>query len=96
MTAVLAVLAFIIAFGSIWFTAEALKSIDAHNDVVLKPHLGKKTLKSLTRHLEQLEKQVHLLKLKADMAPEIERQTAAIQSGLNDAQHFIPTVRLNG
>ena len=105
MTAVLAVLAFIIAFGSIWFTAEALKSIDAYNDAVLKPHLGKnhamvdaidKTLKSLTRRLEQLEKQVHLLKLKADMAPEIERQTAAIQSGLNDSQHFIPTVRLNG
>ena len=105
MTAVLAVLAFIIAFGSIWFTAEALKRIDAHNNAVLKPHLGKnhamvdaidKTLNSLTRRLEQLEKQVHLLKLKADMAPEIERQTAAIQSGLNDAQHFIPTVRLNG
>ena len=63
MTAVLAVLAFIIAFGSIWFTAEALKSIDAHNDAVLKPHLGKnhamvdaidKTLKSFTRRLEQL------------------------------------------
>ena len=96
MTAVLAVLAFIIAFGSIWFTAEALKRIDVHNDAVLKPHLGRKTLKSLTRRLEQLEKQVHLLKLKADMAPEIERQTAAIQSGLNDARHFIPTVRLNG
>lgn len=105
MTAVLAVLAFIIAFGSIWFTTEALKRIDAHNDAMLKPHLRKihavieakdETLKSLTRRLEQLEKQVHLLKLKADLAPEIERETAAIQSGFNDAQLYIPTVRLNG
>lgn len=105
MTAVLAVLAFIIAFGSIWFTAEALKRIDAHNDAMLKPHLRKihavidanhETLKSLTRRLEQLEKQVHLLKLKADLAPEIERETAAFQSGLNDAQLYTPTVRLNG
>ncbi|MCH7832636.1 MAG: hypothetical protein IIC55_07160 [Proteobacteria bacterium] len=105
MTTVLAVLAFLIAFGSIWFTTEALKRIDAHNDAVLKPHLGKihalvdandETLKSLTRRLGQLEKQVHLLKLKADLAPEIERETTAIQSGLNDAQHYIPTVRLNG
>ena len=63
MIAVLAVLAFIIAFGSIWFTAEALKLIDAHNDAMLKPHLRKihavidanhETLKSLTRRLEQL------------------------------------------
>lgn len=105
MTAVLAVLAFIIAFGSIWFTAEALKRIDAHNDAMLKPHLGKihavidasdETLKSLTRRLGQLEKQVHLLKLKANLAPEIERETAAIQSGFNDAQLYTPTVRLNG
>ncbi len=105
MTAVIAVLAFIIAFGSIWLTTEALKRIDAHNDAVLKPYLGKihaaidannETLKSLIRRLEQLEKQVHLLKLKADLAPEIERQTAAIQLGLNDAQRFTPTVRLNG
>ena len=105
MTAVLAVLAFIIAFGSIWFTAEALKRIDAHNDAMIKPHLRKinavieakdETLKSLTRRLEQLEKKVHLLKLKAQLAPEIERQTAAIQSGLNDAQLYIPPVRLNG
>ena len=105
MTAVLAVLAFIIAFGSIWFTAEALKRIDAHNDAMIKPHLRKihkvieakdETLKSLTRRLEQLEKQVHLLKLKADLAPQIERETAALQSGLNDAQLYIPTVRLNG
>jgi hypothetical protein len=105
MTAVLAVFALIIAFRSMWFTTEALKRIDAHNDAMLKPHLGKihavidandETLKSLNRRLGQLEKRVHLLKLKADLAPEIERETAAIQSGLNNAELYTPTVRLNG
>jgi cell division protein FtsB len=105
MTAVLAVLAFVIAFGSIWFTSEALKRIDANNDAMLKPHLRKinavvnaneETLKSLTRRFEKLEKQVHLLRLKADLPPELERETTAIQSGLNDAQRFTPTVSLNG
>ncbi|MAF94965.1 MAG: hypothetical protein CMM60_04345 [Rhodospirillaceae bacterium] len=105
MTAVLAVFALIIAFRSIWFTTGALKRIDAGNDAMPEPHLGKihavidandETLKSLTRRLGRLEKQVHPLKLKAVPAPEIERETAAIQSGLNHAQLYAPTVRLNG
>ena len=105
MTAVLAFLAFIMAFGAIWFTSEALRRVDTRNDAMLKPHLGRihqsvdknqETLKSLKKRLDQLEKQVRILKLNAELPPEIERQTASLQSGLTDLQRFSPTIRLNG
>jgi len=105
MTAVLAFTAFIMALGAIWFTSEAMRRIDARNDVMLKPHLRKifaavdeneETLRSLRKRMEGLEKQVHLLKIKADLPPEIEQETAVIRSELNDQERFTPTVRLNG
>lgn len=105
MTAVLAFLAFIMAFGAIWFTAEALKRIDARNDVMLKPHLRKitasvdknhETLLSLMKRLEQIERQVKILKLKADLPPGIERETASIHSGLDGIHRYSPSIRLNG
>ena len=105
MTAVLAFLAFIMAFGAIWFTTEVLKRVDTRNDVMLKPHLRKitasvdknyETLLSLMKRLEQIEKQVKILKLKADLPLEFERETASIQSGLNEINRFTPSIRLNG
>ena len=105
MTAVLAILAFAMAFGAIWFTSEALRRVDTRNDAMLKPHLGRihqlvdknqETLKSLKKRLDQLEKQVRILKLSAELPSEIERETASLQAGLTDLQRFSPTIRLNG
>ena len=105
MTGVLAFLAFAMAFGAIWFTSEALRRIDTRNDAMLKPHLSRihqsvdknqETLKSLKKRLDQLEKQVRILKLSAELPPEIEREAASLQAGLTDLQRFTPTIRLNG
>ncbi len=105
MTAVLAFLAFAMAFGAIWFTSEALKRVDVRNTAMLKPHLGKihvsvdenkETIKSLKKRLDQMEKQVRILKLSAELPSEIERETASLQAGLTDLQRFSPTIRLNG
>jgi len=105
MIAVIAVLSFVMAFGAIWFTTEALKRIDNYNDAKLKPHLNKinhavkgvdDTLRTLRERLEQLESQVHTLKLKADIPPAIEQETSALHTEFQKAQQNIPTVRLNG
>ncbi len=105
MTGVLAFLAFAMAFGAIWFTSEALRRVDTRNTAMLKPHLGKihvlvdenkETIKSLKKRLDQMEKQVRILKLSAELPPEIEREIDSPQSGLTDLQRYTPTIRLNG
>lgn len=105
MTAVLAVTAFIIALGAIWFTSEAVSRVDARNGAMVKPFLGRinasvdknhETLVAMKMRMERLEKEIRLLKLKADISPGIEQETAIIQSGLNGLERFTPTIRLNG
>ncbi|NQU62296.1 MAG: hypothetical protein HQ512_14285 [Rhodospirillales bacterium] len=105
MTAVFSVLSFFMAFGAIWLTSEALRRIDTRNDAMVKPHLRKiyaavdkneETLLALKRRMDQVEKQVHTLKLRADLPPEIEQETAVIRSGLNNQERFSPSIRLNG
>ncbi len=104
MTAVIGVLAFVMAFGAIWFTSEAVRRVDTRNDAMLRPHFRKinaaieknyQVALSLQARLEKLERQVHTLKLKAEL-PSAVVESAAIQSGLNNLQHFTPTIRLNG
>lgn len=105
MIAVIAVLSFIMAFGAIWFTSEALKRVDSFNAARLKPHMGKvhraidevlETVLSLKGRMEALEKDVRMLKVRGDLSPMIERDTAALQTQLSKAEHFIPTINLNG
>ncbi len=105
MTAVIAVLSFIMAFGAIWFTSEALKRVDSYNDARLKPHIGKvyraidevhETLVSLAGRMELLEKQVRVLNLNAELPPGIERGTAVLRADLVKTEHIIPSIRLNG
>ena len=105
MTAVLAVTAFIMALGAIWFTSEAVARVNARNDSMMKPYLRKihqsidenqKTLLAMKMRMEQLDKEVRLLKLKADLPPAVEQESTAIQSGLNDLERFTPNVRLTG
>ena len=105
MIAVISVLSFVLAFGAIWFTSEALKRIDNYNDAKLKPHLRKihqivggvdETMRTLKGRLELLEKQVHILKLKADLPPILEKEATALQANLHQTQQNIPTIRLNG
>jgi len=105
MTSVIAVLSFLMAFGAIWFTSEALKRVDGYSDARLKPHLNKinqvvgdvhETLDGLKERLSLLEKQVHILKLNADLPPVIEQEVSALHSDINQARGFTPSVRLNG
>ncbi len=105
MTAVIAVLSFILAFGALWFTSEALKRVDSYNDARLKPHIGKvnraidevhETLMSLAGRMELLEKQVRILKLNAELPPVMERGTAVLRADLGKTEQFIPSIRLNG
>ena len=105
MTAVIGVLAFVMAFGAIWFTSEAVRRVDTRNDAMLRPHFRKinaaieknyQVVQSLQARLEKLEKQVHTLKLNAELPSAVVGESAAIQSGLNNLQHFTPTIRLNG
>ena len=105
MTTVLAILAFAMAFGAIWFTSEVLKRVDTRNDAMVKPHFHRisesveennETLKSLIKRLARLEKQVRIVMLNAELPQEITRETASLKSGLNDLQCFTPTIRLDG
>ena len=105
MTAVIGVLAFVMAFGAIWFTSEAVKRVDTRNDTMLRPHFRKinaaidenyQAVKSLQDRLAKLEKQVHILRLNAELPSTLAEESAAIRSGLNNLQNFTPTVRLDG
>jgi len=105
MIAVISVLSFVLAFGAIWFTSEALKRVDSYNDAKLRPHLLKvqqaangvnETLQALNGRVELLERQIHTLKLKADLAPALEQEAAALQANLHKVHKSIPTVRLVG
>ena len=105
MIAVISVLSFVLAFGAIWFTSEALKRVDNYNDAKLRPHLFKiqqtamgvdETLQALNGRVELLEKQIHTLKLKADLAPALEQEAAALQTNLHKVHKSIPTIRLVG
>ncbi len=105
MTAVLAFTAFIMALGAIWFTSEAVARVDTRNDAVLKPYLRKihdsidenhQTLLALKIRMEHLESEVRLIKLKTDLPPGVERETAAVNSGLKDLKRLSPNLRLTG
>lgn len=105
MIGVIAVLSFVMAFGAIWFTSEALKRVDNYNDAKLRPHLNKinqavrgvgESLRTLKERMEMLEKQVHTLQLRADIPPAIQHEASALQADIHKAQQSIPTVRLNG
>ena len=105
MTAVLAVTAFIMALGAIWFTSEAVARVDTRNDAVMKPYLRKihqsidehnKALLAMKMRMEQLDREIRLLKLNADLPPGVGKESVAIQSGLKDLERFTPNVRLTG
>ncbi len=105
MTAVIAALSCIMAFGAIWFTSEALKRVDSFNDARLRPHLNKihqavgevhETLDGLKGRLDLLEKKVHVLRLNADLPPVIEQEVSALHANINEARNFSPSIRLNG
>ena len=105
MIAVIAVLSFVMAFGAIWFTTEALKRVDNFNDARLRPHLNKinqavigldDILRTLKGRMELLEKRAHTLQLQADLPPVIQQEASALHADLHKAQQSIPTVRLNG
>lgn len=105
MTTVIAVLSFIMAFGAIWFTSEALKRVDSYNDARLRPHLKKihqaveevhETLAGLKGRLDLLEKKVHVLKLNADLPPVIEQEIGVFQADIKKTPNFSPSIRLNG
>ncbi len=105
MTTVIAVLSFAMAFGAIWFTSEAVKRTDNNHDARLRPQFGKinkaldenrDAIRVLLARLEKLEKQVHLLKLSAEVPHTVEAEAASLHASLNELQRFKPTVRLNG
>ncbi|NQV84806.1 MAG: hypothetical protein HQ494_13415 [Rhodospirillales bacterium] len=105
MIAVISVLSFVLAFGAIWFTSEALRRVDNYNDAKLKPHLLKihqttnaveDALRALKGRVELLEKQVHTLKLAASLPAALETETPALQAGLQNTNQNIRTIRLTG
>lgn len=105
MTTVIAVLSFAMAFGAIWFTSEAVKRTDNNHDARLRPRFAKidkaldenrDAVRALHARLEKLEKQVHLLKLTAEVPHAVEAETTAVHAGVNELPRFTPTVRLNG
>lgn len=105
MIAVIAVLSFAMAFGAIWFTSEALKRVDSYNDARLKPHIGKvqraidevqETVLSLRGRMEALEKDIRVLKIKNELSPILERDTAALRGDLGKVEQFTPSINLNG
>ena len=98
MIAVISVLSFILAFGSIWFTSEALKRVDNYNDAKLKPHLLKinqvvnnadETIRALKGRVELLEKQVHTLKLSASLTQIADKEPSGLQANLQNSNQNI-------
>ena len=104
MFAVISVFSFAMAFGAIWFTSEALKRLDFNQEALLRPYLRKinqafdeqrDANRALQARVESLEKQVRVLKLHAETAVG-QRELSTIAPVASEAQHYAPSVRLNG
>ena len=105
MFAVISVFSFAMAFGAIWFTSEALKRLDFNQEALLRPYLRKINLafdeqrdanRALQARVESLEKQVRVLKLHAETTAVSQRELSTIAPVASEAQHYAPSVRLNG
>jgi len=71
MAMLLAVLAFALAFGALWFTAEVAKRVAAQGKLAMKPHLAPinaalngadERIRALTDGLEAAEREIKILK----------------------------------
>ncbi len=60
MAYLISVLAFCMAFGAIWFTAEAAKSADLRGKAAVKPHIAglSETLRRVEDHARELERRL--------------------------------------
>lgn len=107
MGTVLAVFAFILSFGALWFTSEILKRIDGHTETAIKPHLkafetslGNHTdaLDRLSRRMDTLEVDVRTLKAQSQSTAGLEHEMKSLGTVLAaaEAKRFAPSIRLNG
>jgi len=100
MGAVLGSLAFIMAFGSIWLTAEALRRVDSKGDALIKPYVrdikarladNRMLLAELDSRLVSIERQVEVLKSDHQGASDLAEQVDVVRYGLDQARSFKPS-----
>ena len=100
MGTVFAVLSLVIAVISVWFTTEALKRVDRHNDAAVKPHIrdvkakireGEGLMKDIDSRLRRIEQQVEVLKTDPRVAQDLEQQTKEIRTSVDKARAFVPS-----
>lgn len=107
MGTVLAVFAFMLSFGALWFTCEILKRVDGRTEAAIRPHLKAfeaslgthaDTLDRLARRMDSLEIDVRTLKARGESTASMERDMSAVQTALAaaEAKRFAPSIRLNG
>ncbi|MBO6950133.1 MAG: hypothetical protein JJ855_19340 [Rhodospirillales bacterium] len=74
MSILLAVVAFFMAFGALWFTSEIARRLDLKNQSALEPHIGpmqeslrraERQIRELTLGLEAAEQKIHSMDTKS-------------------------------
>ena len=100
MGAVLGALAFIMAFGAIWITAEALRRADGKGDALIKPYVrdikaqladNRMLLAELDSRLVNIERQVDILKSDHQGTSHLAEQVDVVRYGLDQARSFKPS-----
>ena len=104
MFAVISVISIAMAFVAVWFTSEAVKRLDFNHEALLRPYLRKinaaldeqrEAGRAMQARLETLEKQVRILKLRAETPQASIHEAPAVQPVVGELQRFTPSIRLN-
>ena len=104
MAMLLAVLAFTLAFGALWFTAEVARRSSMQGKLAMKPHLApinsalngaEERIRTLTDGLEAAEKEIKILKAQlAMMNGKAEAEEMPLQSPFPGAAPHPSTARI--
>ncbi len=93
------------ALGALWFTAEAVRRIDARGEAMVRPYIGNvkrdveealKGMRALARRLDGIEHDLKWLKARGADVSGHQAQVAAAHGAMAQLERFQPTISLNG
>jgi len=100
MGAILGALGFIMAFGAIWFTTEAIRRADGKGDALIRPYIrdiksrmanNQTLLIELDKRLEAIERKVENIQYANHAPPDLQDQVEAMRYGIDQAKTFQPS-----
>ncbi len=93
------------SLGALWFTAEAVRRVDARGEAMVRPYIGDvkrdveealRGMRALARRLDGIERDLKWLKAQGANVSGHEAEVAAVHGAMAQMERFQPTISLNG